>query len=142
LMSLPASGYATPHSTTSSTSLPSATSKAPSKSKPINVFSNDGSFLERFQRSKQKQFADRFVRRLVQSPSISISHSSHTQKTRGKHPPPPDSSSAVTSTDLDPNPAKKPKLDDPPQSKYQQKLRDHAGHILKDTGTGVRPLVK
>jgi hypothetical protein len=48
------SGYATPHSAaSSSTSLPSTASKVPSKSKPVNVFSNDGSFLERFQRSTQ-----------------------------------------------------------------------------------------
>ena len=48
------SGYATPHSAaSSSTSLPSTASKAPSKSKPVNVFTNDGSFLERFQRGKQ-----------------------------------------------------------------------------------------
>ncbi|KAG9316010.1 hypothetical protein JVU11DRAFT_3671 [Chiua virens] len=86
-------------------SLPLTTSKAPSKLKPVNVFSNDGSFLERFQRSQQeeedrrkaeealakkKQFSDRF-------------------KNRGKRPPPPDSSPAVTSTDFDANPAKKPR---------------------------------
>ncbi|KAG6376876.1 hypothetical protein JVT61DRAFT_902 [Boletus reticuloceps] len=125
----------------SSTSLPStSTSKSSSKPKPVNVFSNDGSFLERFQRSKQeeedkqkveealakkKQFADRF-------------------KNRGKRPP--DSPSTVTSIDLDPNPVKKPKLDDvPPQasdSAYQKQVRDQQGRILRDTGTGVRPLVK
>ncbi|KAH0826168.1 hypothetical protein J3R83DRAFT_5590, partial [Lanmaoa asiatica] len=66
-------------------------------------------------------------------------------KSRGKRPPPPDYSPAVTSTDLDPNPAKKPKLDDPPQSQYQQykkKVRDHAGRILRDASAGVCPLVK
>ncbi|KAN0074638.1 hypothetical protein V8E55_011687 [Tylopilus felleus] len=138
-MSIALSPYATPPSaSSSSTSLPSTTSKAPAKPKPVNVFSNDGSFLERFQRSKQeeedkrkaeealakkRQFADRF-------------------KTRGKRPPPPDSPHAVTSTDLDPTPAKKARLGDVPSSEYQKEVRDQAGRILKDTGTGVRPLVK
>ncbi|KAG8214377.1 hypothetical protein J3R82DRAFT_9369 [Butyriboletus roseoflavus] len=134
--SLPSSGYATPHS---AASFPSTTSKAPSKPKPVNVFSDDGSFLERFQRTQQeeedrrkaeealvkkKQFADRF-------------------KNRGKRPPPPDSSPAVTSTDLGPNPIKKPKLDAVPQnSEYQTEVHAHAGRILKRTGTGFRPLIK
>ncbi|KAF8443192.1 hypothetical protein L210DRAFT_3396560 [Boletus edulis BED1] len=135
MSTLPASGYASAAS--SSTSLPStSTSKSSSKQKPVNVFSNDGSFLERFQRSKQeeedkqkvdealakkKQFADRF-------------------KNRGKRPP--DSPSTVTSIDLDPNPVKKPKLDDVPSPAYQKQVRDQQGRILRDTGTGVRPLVK
>ncbi|KAI6108517.1 hypothetical protein EV401DRAFT_2000243 [Pisolithus croceorrhizus] len=41
--------------TSSSISLPSTTTKVPvpPKQKPVNVFSNDGSFLERFQRNKR-----------------------------------------------------------------------------------------
>ncbi|KIK41182.1 hypothetical protein CY34DRAFT_221468 [Suillus luteus UH-Slu-Lm8-n1] len=75
----PYSGYAFPIMATSpSTSLPGASSKVPPKPKPVNVFSNDGSFLERFQRSKkdqedkrkaeealarQREFDDRFRKR-------------------------------------------------------------------------------
>ncbi|KAF8547629.1 hypothetical protein OG21DRAFT_1501473 [Imleria badia] len=123
-----------------STAHPSTTSKAPPKPKPVNVFSNDGSFLEHFQCSKQeeediqkgeealikkKQFADRF-------------------KNRGKRPPPPDSPHTVTTTDLDPNPAKKVKRDDnaPQLSEYRNQVCNHPSSFHKDTGTGVHPLVK
>ncbi|KAG2070266.1 hypothetical protein BDR04DRAFT_607282 [Suillus decipiens] len=73
------SGYTFPIAATfSSTSLPGTSSKVPPKPKPVNVFSNDGSFLERFQRNKKeeenkrkaeealarkKQFDDRFRKR-------------------------------------------------------------------------------
>ncbi|KIL00197.1 hypothetical protein PAXRUDRAFT_821897 [Paxillus rubicundulus Ve08.2h10] len=137
-ISPPASGYASPlTATSSSTSLPSTNSKAPPKPKPVNVFSNDGSFLERFQRTKKeeedkrkaeealekkRQFADRF-------------------KSRGKRPPPA-SSPAVTSPDPQESPAKKVKVDDSSLTNYKKEVRDYAGHSLRDTGTGVRPLVK
>ncbi|KAF9222966.1 hypothetical protein BS17DRAFT_782885 [Gyrodon lividus] len=139
-VSLPASGYAPSlTATSSSTSLPSMGSKVQvsPKPKPVNVFSNDGSFLERFQRTKKeeedkrnaeealarkKQFADRF-------------------KSRGKRPP-LESSPATTSTDFQESPAKKVKVDDPSLTNYQKVVRDYAGHNLKDAGTGVRPLVK
>ncbi|KAH0826164.1 hypothetical protein J3R83DRAFT_5585 [Lanmaoa asiatica] len=52
--------------------------------------------------------------------------------------PPP----AVTSTDLDPNPARKSKLDDAPQnSEYKKEVHNYTGRILKDTGTGVGQLI-
>ncbi|KAG2337050.1 hypothetical protein BDR05DRAFT_805332 [Suillus weaverae] len=52
----PYSGYTFPITTiSSSTSLPGTSSKVPPKPKPVNVFSNDGSFLERFQRSKKEK---------------------------------------------------------------------------------------
>ncbi|KAG2146830.1 hypothetical protein DEU56DRAFT_753694 [Suillus clintonianus] len=51
----PYSGYASPITATSFlTSLPGPTSKVSPKQKPVNVFSDDGSFLERFQRSKKE----------------------------------------------------------------------------------------
>ncbi|KAI5991112.1 hypothetical protein EDD15DRAFT_1113250 [Pisolithus albus] len=127
--------------TSSSISLPLTTVKAPvpPKQKPVNVFSNDGSFLERFQRNKReeeekrkaelalarnRQFADRF-------------------KNRGKrHFPTSDTSSAVAPTDEQENPAKKPKLDGTPLLNYQKEVHKQDGKILKDVGTGVRPLVK
>lgn len=45
-------GYTSP-TTFYPTSLPSITPKGPPKPKPVNIFSNDGSFLERFQRLKK-----------------------------------------------------------------------------------------
>ncbi|KAG8871475.1 hypothetical protein FRB97_008651, partial [Tulasnella sp. 331] len=36
-------------------SVPPAKSQSASKPKPVNVFSNDGSFLERFQRTKKEE---------------------------------------------------------------------------------------
>ncbi|KAG1858657.1 hypothetical protein C8R48DRAFT_264282 [Suillus tomentosus] len=69
----PYSGYAFPITAT-----PCTSSKVPPKPKPVNVFSNDGSFLERFQRSRkeeedkrkaeealarQRQFDERFRKR-------------------------------------------------------------------------------
>ncbi|KAH7924516.1 hypothetical protein BV22DRAFT_1090721, partial [Leucogyrophana mollusca] len=104
------------------------------KIKPTNVFTNDGSFLERFQRNKKeedekkkqeealarkRQFDDRFKR-------------------RGKRPP-PDSCSSVTIPETPP--AKKSKTDEP-LTDYQKEVRGYAGRSLKDAGTGVRPLVK
>ncbi|KAG2106635.1 uncharacterized protein F5147DRAFT_700876 [Suillus discolor] len=50
----PYSGYAFPITATPSLTSPGNTSsKVPPKPKPVNVFSNDGSFLERFQRSRK-----------------------------------------------------------------------------------------
>ncbi|KAI6098193.1 hypothetical protein F5141DRAFT_1147172 [Pisolithus sp. B1] len=132
-----------PVTPTSSISLPSTTTKVPvpPKQKPVNVFSNDGSFLERFQRNKRveeeekrkaelalarkRQFADRF-------------------KNRGKrHFPPPDTSSAVGTTDEQENPAKKPKFDGTSLlTDYRKEVRKQDGKVLKDVGTGVRPLIK
>ncbi|KAI6123806.1 hypothetical protein EDD16DRAFT_1564659 [Pisolithus croceorrhizus] len=129
--------------TSSSISLPSTTTKVPvpPKQKPVNVFSNDGSFLERFQRNKRveeeekrkaelalarkRQFADRF-------------------KNRGKrHFPPPDTPSAVGTTDEQENPAKKPKFDGTSLlTDYRKEVRKQDGKVLKDVGTGVRPLIK
>ncbi|KIM54191.1 hypothetical protein SCLCIDRAFT_31303 [Scleroderma citrinum Foug A] len=136
------SRYASPAPPTPSTTTATATPKPVlSKQKAVNVFSNDGSFLERFQRPKKedeekrkaeealtrkRQFADRF-------------------KTRGKrHLPPPDTSPAVTTIDAEEGPAKKPKLDEapPPLINYQKEVRNQQGWILKDTGTGFRPLAK
>lgn len=50
-------GYTSPTTATFyPTSLPSLTPKGPPKPKPVNIFSNDGSFLERFQRLKKVGF--------------------------------------------------------------------------------------
>jgi len=98
------------------------------KSKPVNVFSNDGSFLERFQRSKQEE-QDRHK---AEETFTKKKHFADRFKNRGKRPPPPDSSPAVTSTD---NPSKKAKLDDGgPRGGGRQKYA-LGNRVLKDTAT-------
>ena len=49
---VPSSGYASP-APLSTAPAPPKPNNAASKPKPVNVFSNDGSFLERFQRLKK-----------------------------------------------------------------------------------------
>lgn len=68
----------------------------------------------------------------------------HRFKNRGKrHSPSPDTSDAVTTTDEQENPAKKPKRGStPPLTNYQKEVHSLDSRILKDTGTGVRPFVK
>ncbi|KAH9480768.1 hypothetical protein JR316_0007368 [Psilocybe cubensis] len=123
----------------------------PKGAKPPNVFSNDGSFLDRIRRSmkeeedkkkekealeRKKHFADRF-------------------KTRGKRPPPTSIQSAASDTttpETDESPTKKLKLDgelgmdkggreEAAQAEYHKAMESYPGS-LKDGGTGVRPLIK
>ncbi|KAF8885673.1 hypothetical protein CPB84DRAFT_122963 [Gymnopilus junonius] len=126
-------------------------SKSPAV-KPPNVFSNDGSFLDRIRRSMQeeddkkketealerkKNFADRFKNR----------------RKRPAHPQDPLSNSDVIPEEQE-NPTKKLKLVDgkeisanaddkhaSAQAKYHKAV-DSYPSSLKDSGTGVRPLVK
>lgn len=97
------------------------------------MFSNDGSFLEQFQRSKQietekkqneealnkkREFADRF-------------------KNRRKRPLPTEDIKSEG-----PNNSKKVKADKE-ISQYEREVKQYKGNgNLKDDGMGVRPLVK
>ncbi|KAK7692947.1 hypothetical protein QCA50_004588 [Cerrena zonata] len=131
--SLPNSGYASPASSYYSPSSKPSTPKP--KVKPVNVFSNDGSFLERFQQLKKdeeekkkqedalerkRQFDNRF-------------------KNRGKRPPPTESDSTSTTEPL----SKKSKSEEP-LTQYEKEVKNYSGggRGLKDDGSGVRPLVK
>ncbi|KAF8624391.1 hypothetical protein AX15_005877 [Amanita polypyramis BW_CC] len=84
------SGYPLPGVTTSSpspapyvTGTPSTSAKP--KSKPVNVFTNDGSFLERFQRSKKQEGEER----RKQDEIINRNMNFETRfKNRGKRPRP------------------------------------------------------
>jgi len=97
------------------------------------VFTNDGSFLERFQRNKKeeeekKQQEDTLARKRDFDARF---------KKRGKRPP-PDSAGSITEE----NPqAKKPKFDKP-MTEYEKEVKNYAGRNLKDDGMGVRALVK
>ncbi|KIM40996.1 hypothetical protein M413DRAFT_157741 [Hebeloma cylindrosporum] len=120
------------------------------KTPPGNVFSNDGSFLDRINREmkegddkkkkqealeRKKNFADRF-------------------KNRGKRPPPPPpTDSADTTPEIEESPYKKTKVtrnDDEgakrkdgttAQEKYHKAIESYPTS-LKDGGTGVRSLAK
>ncbi|PSR70843.1 hypothetical protein PHLCEN_2v13284 [Hermanssonia centrifuga] len=127
----PPSGYASPAPSTSSTV---STSKPNhSKSKAANVFSNDGSFLERFQHLKKDE-----EERKKQEETLTRKREFDSRfKKRGKRPP-PDTASSSTVTD---NPSKKPRVDKP-LTQYEKEVKTYAGRSLKDDGIGVRPLVK
>ncbi|TCD68346.1 hypothetical protein EIP91_010984 [Steccherinum ochraceum] len=129
----PSSGYASPNPSSSTGTPHSSKPNAAAKPKPSNVFSNDGSFLQRFQHlkkdeeekkkqeetlAKKRQFDNRF-------------------KARGKRPAP----DAADSASVADTPVKKTKTEEP-LSQYQKEVKSYAGRSLKDDGIGVRPLVK
>ncbi|KAI0769088.1 hypothetical protein BD413DRAFT_614111 [Trametes elegans] len=130
---LPSSGYASPAPLSTSPPPHKPNTHAHHKPKPVNVFSNDGSFLERFQRIKKEEDEKKKQEEILRKKREFDSRF----KTRGKRrSPDAPSSEAVTE-----NPAKKPKVDEPLTS-YQKELQNYAYKSLKDRGTGVRPLVK
>ncbi|KAG2010017.1 hypothetical protein CC2G_012876 [Coprinopsis cinerea AmutBmut pab1-1] len=120
-------------------------------SKPVNIFSNDGSFLERFHQLKQeddvkkkekeilerkRKFADRFKNRGKRASSSSSGHpSGSSTPSDGAESSEPATKKARTDNSSD-------KVDQP-LNKYQQELKSlNINANLKDAGTGVRPLVK
>ncbi|KAI6030457.1 hypothetical protein F5J12DRAFT_292925 [Pisolithus orientalis] len=124
------SGTSSPAPTTPVSSLISLASTAtkalvPPKQKPVNIFSNDGSFLERFQRSK------RVVRIIRRGETESRTG---TRKEKGNLPIDLKTGASVislplmlltlvTTTDEQENPAKKPKRGGtPPLTNYQKEV--------------------
>ncbi|KAJ8582313.1 hypothetical protein M405DRAFT_572737 [Rhizopogon salebrosus TDB-379] len=88
------------------TSLPSTVvSKVPLKPKPVNVFSNDGSFPERFQRKKKEENKQKAEEALARKRQFDERF-----RKRGKRRQ-PDTSSAATPTEIHVRPAKKVKVD-------------------------------
>ncbi|KAI8978708.1 hypothetical protein BD414DRAFT_494160, partial [Trametes punicea] len=127
---LPSSGYAS--STRLSTSPPPPKPNTHPKPKPVNIFSNDGSFLERFQRIKQEEDEKKKQEEILRKKR----EFDNRFKTRGKRRSP----DAPSSNDTTENPAKKPRVDEP-LTQYQKEVQNYADKSLKDSGTGVRPLV-
>jgi len=128
--SQPGSGYASPahpSSTASSSKL---------KTKAANVFSNDGSFLQRFQHLKK----DEEEKKKQEDTMAKKRAFDNRFKNRGKRPA-PDESDSSPSTATTENPSKKPKADSN-LTKYEKEMKNFAGRSLKDDGIGVRPLVK
>jgi len=126
------SGYASPILT----GTPPPAKPIPPKAKPTNVFSNDGSFLERFQRTKTEEGEKRKEQEALEKKR----NFDNRFKNRGKRPLPD------STLDSEPAPddlsAKKIKPDGTPTAEYQRELKTFNGRSLKDSGTGVRPLVK
>ncbi|EPQ54680.1 hypothetical protein GLOTRDRAFT_130030 [Gloeophyllum trabeum ATCC 11539] len=113
----------------------SATSSKPSgpKVKPANVFSNDGSFLERFQRIKQEEDEKK-----KQEEALARKRTFDERfKKRGKRASP----EATVPTDTTDEPAVKKAKSDKPLTDYERQVKSY-GTSLKDSGIGVRPLVK
>lgn len=132
-MSNPQLSGCTPQPPTTSTPNQSSSKSTP---KALNVFTNDGSFLERFQRTKKeeeekKKSEDALARKRDFNNRF---------KNRGKRPP-PDSSDDSTAT-AENTSVKRHKFDDKPLTDYEKQVKSYAGRSLKDNGIGVRPLVK
>ncbi|KAG9018695.1 hypothetical protein FRB90_010463 [Tulasnella sp. 427] len=109
----------------------SSTSTAPAKPKPVNVFSNDGSFLERMQRSKKaedekKKQEDVLTRKRAFDDRF---------KTRGKR-------KIASETNDSPESAAPPAKKAKELSQYEKEVKTYEGRSLKDQGIGIRPLVK
>ncbi|KDQ62832.1 hypothetical protein JAAARDRAFT_203863 [Jaapia argillacea MUCL 33604] len=112
---------------------PSSKPGSSSKPKPTNVFSNDGSFLERFQRLKREE-----EEKKKQEDAVAKKRNFDQRfKNRGKRPS-PDSTVSTSTTD---EPAAKKAKGEEPKTQYEREVKSYTSS-LKDNGIGVRPLVK
>ncbi|KAL5482901.1 hypothetical protein ACEPAI_9496 [Sanghuangporus weigelae] len=119
------------------TPAPSSGSKSSSshKPKPVNIFTDDGSFLERFQRVKKEE--DEKKKRETELEAKR--NFENRFKKRGKRRAP---SSEPSTEPSDNAPAKKTKLEnEKPLTAYEKEVKSYTGS-LKDQGMGIRPLVK
>ncbi|GAA5912251.1 uncharacterized protein JCM6883_003295 [Sporobolomyces salmoneus] len=123
-----------PESSTSFVSKPKGPATTPAK--PANVFSNDGSFLERFKKSSvppvdvEKQEREKALARKKAMEDRF--------KKRGKRP------STSTTTEEDGSSSKKQKSqgDDSELTAYQKEVKRLNASNLKDEGYEIRPLLK
>ncbi|EPT05366.1 hypothetical protein FOMPIDRAFT_1111856 [Fomitopsis schrenkii] len=134
-------GYASPVPYAPVGSPPPATKPSThSKPKPVNVFSNDGSFLERFQHIKKVSVTDLQRDEGEKKKQEEIlerkRHFDERFKRRGKRPS-PDATHSEPVTE----PASKKQKVDAPLNQYEKEVKSYTAS-LKDVGTGVRPLVK
>ncbi|TFK24956.1 hypothetical protein FA15DRAFT_655488 [Coprinopsis marcescibilis] len=129
--------------------------------KPRNIFSNDGSFLERLQRLRKASISSStltFLQFLIRSSFLIQQEEEEKKKakelldrkkkfadrfkSRGKRPSSDSPDAPVESAE---RPTKKAKTscEEQPLNDYQQELQSMSiNPSLKDAGTGVRPLVK
>ncbi|KAI5123143.1 hypothetical protein M0805_000846 [Coniferiporia weirii] len=142
--SLPPTSTSTPSSASASGSGSSSTStsKSSHKPKPTNVFSDDGSFLERFQRVKREDEDKKKRDQELESKRMFESRFRNRGKRRAPSAEPTlvdssDSASASTSAS-----SKKAKLEtEKPLTAYEKEVKSYSDS-LKDNGMGIRPLVK
>ncbi|KAH9841706.1 uncharacterized protein C8Q71DRAFT_738355 [Rhodofomes roseus] len=128
-----ANGYASPAPYVAAVSPPPAPKPtAHPKPKAVNVFSNDGSFLERFQRIKKDEEEQKQQEEILAKKR----NFDERFKRRGKRPS-PDATNSEPATEPA---AKKPKVDEP-RNQYEKEVKSYAAS-LKDNGAGIRPLVK
>ncbi|KAF8881904.1 hypothetical protein BD779DRAFT_1544940 [Infundibulicybe gibba] len=131
------SSRSTPTSNSGSATPPSSSASSKPGSvppKPKNVFSNDGSFLERFRQLKEEDDRKKDLEVLERKKKFD-----NRFRNRGKRPPPATSSSSDDQPER--QPAKRPKIS--PTSDYGEQVKSFGGgRNLQDTGTGVRPLFK
>ncbi|TDL17739.1 hypothetical protein BD410DRAFT_539695 [Rickenella mellea] len=128
----PASRGSTPASHTSATPAPLPSTHTKAKPKATNVFSDDGSFLERIQRSKMVEVESQKLK------EESVKKISFEDRFRGKRRMPEDDESSTVNTE---DPPSKKVRSDGELTEYQKEVKSYSGS-LKDTGTGIRPLVK
>jgi len=141
-MSSNASPSASPAPSTPATaSSPASPAPSKPKSKPVNLFSNDGSFLERFQRTKKEENEKKAAESLVTQKRTFEDRF----KNRGKRSAPSDSDGAAGASGQTPpesgGPTKKPKTEKV-LTQYEKEVQSYESRSLKDQGIGVRPLVK
>ncbi|KIJ57126.1 hypothetical protein M422DRAFT_40646 [Sphaerobolus stellatus SS14] len=131
----PAPQFVGSASNSSSTSLSSHGSKSPEyRRRPVNVFSNDGSFLQRFQRIKKEEED----KKKAEDAANRKRHFEDRFRKRGKRP----ASEADVTEGSETVPPKKVKANEQSSmSQYQKELKSY-NSSLKDNGNGVRPLVK
>ncbi|PLW19859.1 hypothetical protein PCANC_05921 [Puccinia coronata f. sp. avenae] len=98
------------------------------KAKAMNVFTSDGSFLERFKKMKEEE-----VEKKKQEDALARKQAYEQRiKNRGKRTADPNDSSST---------AKKGKTEEEDNA-YLREVRKLQGHSLRDEGAGVRALVK
>ncbi|KAK0487821.1 hypothetical protein IW261DRAFT_1450160 [Armillaria novae-zelandiae] len=101
--------------------------------KPVNVFSNDGSFLDRIQRSMKESDENRKREEELQRKR----NFDNRFRNRGKRPLP-----AADSTPADP-PTKKQKSDSSSvKTEYQKLVENYPGRNLKGDGAGGHTLTR
>ncbi|KAF8575483.1 hypothetical protein K439DRAFT_1419774 [Ramaria rubella] len=130
------SNSVSPHPLSSSSKLAKTTNGRP---KAANVFTNDGSFLERFQRSKKEEEE----KKKTEEDAMRKRNFEERFKKRGKRLV----EDTLVSDPADDHPSKRAKNDkdkdkDQPLTQYEKEVKSYAGRSLKDDGIGVRPLVK
>ncbi|BGP16893.1 hypothetical protein JCM10213v2_004901 [Rhodosporidiobolus nylandii] len=109
--------------TSSGAPVVAASKKAPPPPKPVNVFTNDGSFLERMKANKNIPNADKEKEEREKALA---------RKKRGKRTAEADEGAA----------AKRKKDEDAGLTEYEKEVKRLESRTLKDSGYDMRPMLK